>query len=99
MRITSKGQVTIPIAIRERAGLLPNTEVEWVMEGGKVMLRPADGLTRGERMVAGLRNSGTANLDMTSDELFEMMRGAWEDLPEELASDAVHETALRFDRE
>jgi hypothetical protein len=26
MRITSKGQVTIPLAIREKAGLLPNTE-------------------------------------------------------------------------
>jgi len=25
MRITSKGQVTIPIDIREKAGLLPNT--------------------------------------------------------------------------
>ena len=29
MRITSKGQVTIPIEIRERAGLLPQTEVEF----------------------------------------------------------------------
>ncbi len=29
MRITSKGQVTIPIDIRERAGLMPNTEVEF----------------------------------------------------------------------
>ncbi|MCC6237233.1 MAG: AbrB/MazE/SpoVT family DNA-binding domain-containing protein, partial [Dehalococcoidia bacterium] len=27
MRITSKGQVTIPQEIRERAGLLPHTEV------------------------------------------------------------------------
>ncbi len=27
MRITSKGQVTIPREIRERAGLLPHTEV------------------------------------------------------------------------
>ena len=29
MRITSKGQVTIPAEIRERAGLLPQTEVEF----------------------------------------------------------------------
>ncbi len=29
MRITSKGQVTIPADIRERAGLLPHTEVEF----------------------------------------------------------------------
>jgi AbrB family looped-hinge helix DNA binding protein len=29
MRITSKGQVTIPKRLREEAGLLPNTEVEF----------------------------------------------------------------------
>jgi predicted nucleic acid-binding protein len=28
MRITSKGQVTIPHEIRERAGLLPHTEID-----------------------------------------------------------------------
>lgn len=26
MRVTSKGQVTIPVEIREKAGLLPHTE-------------------------------------------------------------------------
>ena len=40
MRITSKGQVTIPIAIREKAGLLPNTEVEFEFDGKAVRLRP-----------------------------------------------------------
>jgi len=29
MRITSKGQVTIPVEIREQLGLTPNTEVEF----------------------------------------------------------------------
>ena len=38
MRITTKGQVTIPQAIRERAGLLPNTEVEFRMDGDLVFL-------------------------------------------------------------
>ena len=83
MRITSKGQVTIPVDIRQRVGLLPNTEVEIAMEDGKVVIRPTDGFSRGERMVARLSNSTTVNTDMTADELFEMMRGAWEDLPEE----------------
>jgi AbrB family looped-hinge helix DNA binding protein len=32
VRITSKGQVTIPHAVRERAGLLPHTEVDFVVE-------------------------------------------------------------------
>ena len=41
MRITSKGQVTIPQDIRERAGLLPHTEVAFEYANGKVVLRPA----------------------------------------------------------
>lgn len=43
MRITSKGQVTIPIAIREQAGFLPETEVEFVMEGSAVKIIKASG--------------------------------------------------------
>ena len=41
MRITTKGQVTIPQDIRERFGLLPHTEVEFVVEGDDG--RPAQG--------------------------------------------------------
>ena len=32
MRITSKGQVTIPQDVRDEVGLLPHTEVEFVIE-------------------------------------------------------------------
>src|SRR5438552_1922062 len=38
MKITSKGQVTIPLPIRHRFGLQPGTEVEFVAENGKVVL-------------------------------------------------------------
>ena len=40
MRITTKGQVTIPQRIRNRFGLKPGTPVEFVAEGRKVVLRP-----------------------------------------------------------
>jgi AbrB family looped-hinge helix DNA binding protein len=40
MRITSKGQVTIPERIRREAGLLPGTEVEFVTKDGEVILKP-----------------------------------------------------------
>ena len=33
MKITTKGQVTIPQDLREVFGLLPNTEVEFVRDG------------------------------------------------------------------
>lgn len=38
MRITSKGQVTIPQFVREQTGLLPNTDVEFVVDGGEVRI-------------------------------------------------------------
>lgn len=98
MRITSKGQVTIPASIRQRAGFHPAVEVEFVIEDGKVVLRAADDLSRGERMIARLRGAGTANLDMTTDELLEMMRGPWEDLSNEPVALSVNETTKPFKR-
>ena len=41
MRITTKGQVTIPLQIRERLGLLPNTEVDFAIRGDTVVLTTA----------------------------------------------------------
>ncbi len=38
MRITSKGQVTIPVGIREKAGLLPGTEVDFELDGDSVRI-------------------------------------------------------------
>ena len=43
MRITSKGQVTIPQDIRDRLGLLPNTEVEFAVERGAAVIRRSAG--------------------------------------------------------
>ncbi|HMN86298.1 MAG TPA: AbrB/MazE/SpoVT family DNA-binding domain-containing protein [Bauldia sp.] len=77
MRITSKGQVTIPIAIREKAGLLPDTEVEFDYDGTVVTIRPATGpgaLSRGQRIVAQLRKARGA-LTMTTDEIMALTRG------------------------
>ncbi len=43
MKITNKGQVTIPLPIRDRFGLKPGTEVEFVAENGKVVLHRRTG--------------------------------------------------------
>ncbi len=61
MRLTSKGQVTIPVEIRERAGLLPGVEVDFKIVGKTVQLtRAARSKTagRGARLVAHLRGKG-----------------------------------------
>ncbi|MEK6721389.1 MAG: AbrB/MazE/SpoVT family DNA-binding domain-containing protein [Chloroflexota bacterium] len=77
MRITSKGQVTIPQAIREQAGLLPNTEVEFLVEEGSVRLIKAARArrpTRGARAVRRLREHG-GRIPMTTDEILALTRG------------------------
>jgi AbrB family looped-hinge helix DNA binding protein len=77
MRITTKGQVTIPQAIRERAGFLPHTEVEFVLDGDLVYLVKADAPrkpTRGTLVVAHLRQHG-AGFTLSTDELMALTRG------------------------
>ena len=43
MRLTSKGQVTIPQAIRDRLGLHPWSEVEFDVVGDSVRIRKKKG--------------------------------------------------------
>ena len=52
MKITTKGQVTIPADIRDELGLLPYTEVEFEIRGQTVVIRKADqNRRRGRRVV------------------------------------------------
>jgi AbrB family looped-hinge helix DNA binding protein len=77
MRITAKGQVTIPQYIRERAGLMPGTDVEFEIESGLVRLvkaKPGGGRrSRGRKLVDSLRGCG--DFKMTTDEIVALMRG------------------------
>lgn len=63
MRITSKGQVTIPLAIRTRLKLLPETEVEFEIDGNAVRIsRSRNSPGRGRRIVSSLRGRSTVKL-------------------------------------
>ena len=77
MRITTKGQVTIPQDVRERAGLMPGTDVEFEIEAGVVRLVKAKHVsgrqTRGQKLVEGLRGRG--DFKMSTDEIVALMRG------------------------
>lgn len=42
MRVTSKGQVTIPRDMRELIGIKPNSEVLFSIEAGKLTIVPKD---------------------------------------------------------
>jgi AbrB family looped-hinge helix DNA binding protein len=75
MRITSKGQVTIPRDIRDRFGFLPETEVEFRIEGNAVRLvkiATRRGHSRGRAVVDRLR--GTSDVKMTTDEILALTR-------------------------
>ena len=39
MRVTEKGQITIPIALRKRYGFQPNVEVEFVAEAESIRIK------------------------------------------------------------
>jgi AbrB family looped-hinge helix DNA binding protein len=76
MRITSKGQVTIPQAIREKLGLLPDTEVEFEIIGKGVRItraRRKKRQGRGELLVARMRGRG--DIKLTTDEIMALTRG------------------------
>ncbi len=75
MRITSKGQVTIPADIRERAHLLPHTEVDFEFDGECVRIVPAKARSssgRGARLIAHLRGRG--DIALSTDEIMALTR-------------------------
>lgn len=75
MRITEKGQVTIPVDIRERFGFLPHTEIDFLVEEDEVKLVRVEetrGEGRGEAAVRRLRGSGTVR--MSTDEIMALTR-------------------------
>jgi bifunctional DNA-binding transcriptional regulator/antitoxin component of YhaV-PrlF toxin-antitoxin module len=76
MRITSKGQVTIPIHIREQAGLLPQTDVLFQIDGDGVRLFPAPhGAVPSRGQVLADRLVGRGDVRITTDEIMAMTRG------------------------
>lgn len=74
MKITTRGQVTIPADVREQLGLRPNTEVEFVVERGQAILRKLRrSRRRGAKLVAHLR--GRSTVPITTEEILALTRG------------------------
>ncbi len=74
MKVTSKGQVTIPIEIRRKLGILAETEVEFSVSRDRVILRKArDSKRRGARLIDSMR--GRATTKMSTDEIMALTRG------------------------
>lgn len=73
MRMTSKGQVTIPQELRERYAMGPGVEVEVVATEDGALVRPATHRGEGSRLVARLRDRADGGLD--ADEILRLTRG------------------------
>jgi AbrB family looped-hinge helix DNA binding protein len=74
MRITSKGQVTIPQEVRERHGFLPGTEIHFIDDGTAVRLIRAEGSQRrGKALVDHMRGRATRRL--STDQIMALTRG------------------------
>jgi AbrB family looped-hinge helix DNA binding protein len=72
MRVTSKGQVTIPLAVRRRLGITPGTEVRFELDEGGARLVRARG-SAGASIAQAMRGRGT--VAMTTDEIMALTRG------------------------
>lgn len=76
MRITSKGQVTIPQEIREQCGLLPHTQVCFVVENGRVLIeKEFPTATCAQKGLQRLRRARPLRSRLSTDELLALTRG------------------------
>ncbi len=72
MRVTPKGQVTIPRHIREKLGITQETEVDFVEENDRVYIVKRRGEGRRSNRFARLR--GVATVRMSTDEILALTR-------------------------
>jgi AbrB family looped-hinge helix DNA binding protein len=72
MRVTTKGQVTIPQRIREKLGITPASEVDFIEDKDRILLVKQKGGKAASRRFAKLR--GTATVKMTTDEIMALTR-------------------------
>jgi AbrB family looped-hinge helix DNA binding protein len=73
MRVTTKGQVTIPQSIREKLGISPAVEIDFIEEKGRIYLVKGNKKRNHPSKFRRLR--GTATVRMTTEEIMALTRG------------------------
>ncbi|WP_375482785.1 AbrB/MazE/SpoVT family DNA-binding domain-containing protein [uncultured Mycobacterium sp.] len=72
MRVTSKGQVTIPLRVRRKLGIEPGSEVEFELdERGARLVRSKT--ARGKAIAGQMRGRGT--IAMSTEQIMALTRG------------------------
>lgn len=73
MRISSKGQITIPIDIRSKFGFFPDTEITFVeKEDGILLKKYQNKNNRGSKLI--LNMSGKSTVKMSTDTIMKLTR-------------------------
>lgn len=74
MRMTTKGQVTIPQNFRELFGLFPSAEVEFKIHKDGILIKKAKGSKSvGNKIIRNMR--GRSDKKLTTDEIMALTRG------------------------
>jgi len=73
MRVTIKGQVTIPQRIREKLGIKASSEIDFIEEKGRVYVVKKEERTSERSSFNKFR--GAATVKMTTDEIMALTRG------------------------
>ncbi|MFU7500688.1 MULTISPECIES: AbrB/MazE/SpoVT family DNA-binding domain-containing protein [unclassified Candidatus Tisiphia] len=73
MKISSKGQITIPIDIRSKFGFLPDTEITFIEKEDGVLLKKYQNQNdRGNKLI--LHMSGKSTVKMSTDTIMKLTR-------------------------
>jgi AbrB family looped-hinge helix DNA binding protein len=73
MRVTAKGQVTIPQHIRVKLGITPNSEVDFIEENDRVFVVKRNEIDANSNKFRPFR--GVATVKMTTEEIMSLIRG------------------------
>ncbi len=71
MRVTTKGQVTIPRHLREKLGILPQTNIDFVENNGRFYIVKT---TKMKQINSFKKFRGIAKSKMTTDEILKLTR-------------------------
>lgn len=71
MRVTTKGQVTIPRNVREILGIMPETEVEFIEENGRFYIEKVSSQKAAKKFE---KLRGIATVKMSTDEILDLTR-------------------------
>lgn len=70
MRVTQKGQVTIPLEVRRALGIAPGTRVRFELDNGSARLVP----DREEVAAEIARARGSGDVELSTDEILALTR-------------------------